>query len=406
LKLHRSVINLKLTEIVKERNEYSTLAYFLHSDPFSFKGGTEVHVMDLVKGILQFSNKYEIFVFFPEANDKDSTISMRYFNNEEKYNLDIWFYDHQFISLLSYFAKRIDFIHVHHFLGWDNKVLDWLRSVEVKQKILTLHDFRAFCVNPNLVFTDGKYCTLKTNIHECQKCFEKTNTENRRRNLEFLLSMDKILVPSGNTKAIIHQLADTDGLKNKITVFPHFLPFAHFKDDYDIENKLNENLVVFLGGASDVKGILQFLEARQIFERQGFKCEIWGHSSQFTVNVKTQPYKGYTDLAGRENRPYVVFLPSVWPETFSYTLFEALFILRAPVVVGPYGNPAEFVKKHNVGIVMNGVGANFLIDALEEIKKDYSLFRGNVFTTIKSLAPEYQVGQYIERYFRLFCTSD
>ena len=60
----------------------------------------------------------------------------------------------------------------------------------------------------------------------------------------------------------------------------------------------------------------------------------------------------------------VIFIPSIWPETFSYTSQEAIE-MGMPVAVFDLGAPPERVKKYEKGLVIDKIDAAY---ALEKIR--------------------------------------
>jgi glycosyltransferase involved in cell wall biosynthesis len=62
----------------------------------------------------------------------------------------------------------------------------------------------------------------------------------------------------------------------------------------------------------------------------------------------------------------VVLIPSICPETFSFTTSEAL-LLGYPVICFNIGAHAERVKKYNAGIVIEEISADGLLQAFKDI---------------------------------------
>ena len=50
----------------------------------------------------------------------------------------------------------------------------------------------------------------------------------------------------------------------------------------------------------------------------------------------------------------LVFIPSVWPETFSYTTSEAMS-MGLPVACYDMGAPAERISKYSRGLILNKI---------------------------------------------------
>ena len=56
----------------------------------------------------------------------------------------------------------------------------------------------------------------------------------------------------------------------------------------------------------------------------------------------------------RRNNIDIVFIPSIWPETFSYTTSEAMS-MGMPIACYAMGAPAERVGPYNRGLVLNKI---------------------------------------------------
>ncbi len=62
----------------------------------------------------------------------------------------------------------------------------------------------------------------------------------------------------------------------------------------------------------------------------------------------------------------MMIIPSIWPETFSFTTSEAI-ILGYPVICFNLGAQAERIKKFNCGLVVEDISANALANAIEKL---------------------------------------
>jgi glycosyltransferase involved in cell wall biosynthesis len=67
-----------------------------------------------------------------------------------------------------------------------------------------------------------------------------------------------------------------------------------------------------------------------------------------------------------ESGASLVMIPSIWPETFSYTTSEAI-LLGYPVVCFDLGAPAERVRALDCGAVVKDISAEGMLDALKHI---------------------------------------
>ncbi|HNW25912.1 MAG TPA: glycosyltransferase [Candidatus Gastranaerophilaceae bacterium] len=56
-------------------------------------------------------------------------------------------------------------------------------------------------------------------------------------------------------------------------------------------------------------------------------------------------------------------IPSIWPETFSYTTAEAM-MLKYPVACFDIGAPAQRVKNYDKGVVISKIDAQTALDEI------------------------------------------
>ena len=64
-----------------------------------------------------------------------------------------------------------------------------------------------------------------------------------------------------------------------------------------------------------------------------------------------------------KNNVDIVFIPSIWPETFSYTTSEAM-MMGLPVACFDMGAPAERVKKYEKGLIIEKIDGQYALDSI------------------------------------------
>jgi glycosyltransferase involved in cell wall biosynthesis len=67
----------------------------------------------------------------------------------------------------------------------------------------------------------------------------------------------------------------------------------------------------------------------------------------------------------RDNKIDIIFIASIWPETFSYTT-EEVIKMGLPVASFDIGAPAERIAKYDKGLIISDMTAG---TAVEEILK-------------------------------------
>jgi len=76
----------------------------------------------------------------------------------------------------------------------------------------------------------------------------------------------------------------------------------------------------------------------------------------------------------RENLPAIIqeqqvdifLIPSIWPETFSYTTQE-IMMMELPLMVFNHGAPAERVKKYEKGYIVEEISAEAVLKTVAKV---------------------------------------
>ena len=252
-------------------------------------------------------------------------------------------------------------------------MVDWIKSLKAEKKAkvsVRCHDFQYICPNINMINPSGIYCGC-SNPSDCEKCFPllpnpliptTSIIEWQRIWYGFLQdTADEILVFSRSSYDIFTKFYPL--IAEKIKIIPHTVP-AMRKVSVPKHKTIN---IVVLGAINGLKGgkIVKAIDGI-IKKFPDIKMYIAGSYKGRLGNVHVV---GRYDL---QNLPDVleklecdiVFIPSIWPETFSYTTAEAM-AMDLPVACFNLGAPAERVRKYVKGLVVSRIDA---ATALEEIK--------------------------------------
>ncbi|MCF0253160.1 MAG: hypothetical protein HUK26_02345 [Duodenibacillus sp.] len=293
-------------------------------------GGTDTFVFNLISdlrdcGVLSY-------VLRPTENKTGSISSSQ---EEHLYKIDFNDED-QFVSILKKLGIRA--IHVHHFLGYPLGIVDALITSKNRLGVwivFTVHDYFSYCPNVNLMHRDGSLC-LNYNKQRCERCipvvppFAKiavalSPRERQERYHQFFKTINKVTVPNRDVASrmekafpgidfeiIEHAYKKTIITKNSIPTY-----------------KKNFKVVAFIGEISHHKGfnVIKDLANYIKLNKIPLKLAIVGFSyndkllSDLGVTI-TGKYKGDTDAL--KLIQYVdadsIFVASIWPETYSYTL--------------------------------------------------------------------------------------
>ncbi|POZ51990.1 glycosyltransferase [Methylovulum psychrotolerans] len=207
---------------------------------------------------------------------------------------------------------------------------------------INLHDYKPICPRINLIDEDGRYCG-EPDEAGCNRCLLERNSdfgvksiaEWRSSHQQALRLADRIVVPDQDVadrlgsyfpdvafEVLPHEAIDLKAIQVKTPQIA-------------AEEKLR---VVIIGAIGKIKGFEVIMACAKLVQQQNLPIEfiVMGYTmndllikeSGVTVTGK---YHEHDALATLENlNPHLVWLPSLWPETYSYTLSLA-FQAHLPV---------------------------------------------------------------------------
>ncbi len=296
----------------------------------------------------------------------------------------------EFDDLFQYFA--IQKVEVNHIISFKYplETISWIdrvrrnRGVPVK---LYLHDYYAICPNYTLVNELGSYCgipNLPNELSRCTTCLSKTRTQYtlytpgkvdimqwRKTWGHFLLNLDEIVCFSESSKNILLR-AYPQLTSRSLIVRPHEVNYLDEIWKGPRRRNSNEPLNVgVLGGINFVKGASLLKELALIIKKGEINMQI----VIIGEYVEKQKHKNITvtgkfqlkDIAHltKKYKIDIFFIPSIWPETFSFTA-EEVMQMGYPLIVFDIGAPAERVRRYKRGIIVSEVSAQLAYKALQK----------------------------------------
>ncbi len=230
-------------------------------------------------------------------------------------------------------------VHTHSLVDFVPEAPDYLTALTKETGMrweVKLHDYTVICPRINLVNGSGRYCG-EPHVHQCNRCLMKDGSSFgvtdivawRAMHQRSLRAADKVLVPDQDVaerlaryftevrfEVVSHEQLEP---RQPPVQLPDLLP--------------NEKLrVVAIGAISKIKGYDVLLacakDARQ--RKLPLKFIVMGHTPndrrlEATGVTVTGPYVEEEALDRLCSlSPHVAWLPSLWPETYSYTLSLAL----------------------------------------------------------------------------------
>ena len=279
---------------------------------------------------------------------------------------------------------KITEIFLNNFVSYKTpqKIVMYINSLIEKTKaklIIPIHDFYTLCPSYNLLNQEGKYCQVP-NLQICKTCMQHNMQEWRNfyseevdivqwRDLWKSLfdQSDTILVFSNSSKEIILKAYPT--IEDKIVITPHTV-----KDlsPITIQKKVNQTTTTIgiLGAINYVKGAEIIKQMVQIIERDHLDINI------IVIGEITEPIQSkHFHVTGRYERdslPQLIrehqidtfLIPSICPETFSYTTQE-IIMMDLPLMVFNLGAPAERVASYTKGTILQKIDAQSILNSIK-----------------------------------------
>ncbi|WND03192.1 glycosyltransferase [Temperatibacter marinus] len=224
----------------------------------------------------------------------------------------------------------------------------------------TAHDFSFKCPHAQFVPDDFTYCG-EPEIGGCHSCLKKNPPMNGWVDItdyhdtykRLLDHCQGIYAPSANTKSKVDAFLGND----KTEVREHFEEYQNYQKTRIRRSKSKR--VAFIGAIGSHKGkhFIDSLTTYADFAKKAINFQLIGYigGTKISANnfVETGEYKSEEECVEhlRRYNPDYIFFPSIWPETYNYTLSIA-FKMNIPPIVFDIGAPAERVRKANFGHVL------------------------------------------------------
>lgn len=351
-------------------------------------GGTTLHAWDIIRNLNKYFNFhvlasedgiYKVYSYWSDTNE-NNVVQFHSINN---FSLNSFYnkkYEDMFKKIIDIY--NINLVHIHHLIGHYFDAIDVAKNNGIKV-ILTMHDYYFACPTINKLFDNVEYCS-DGSCDKCQICLKKRYTSVERahnfinswRNIchKELKKCDMLISPSEAAK---NEMLNTYSDLN-ITVIEHGIDLKKVEKK-SIESK-KEFDIAFLGAIGYHKGSKILSELVSAIKNSNLRLHLFGisdipiKSRKNFINHGKYKREELTNIIS-ENNIDLICLFSIWPETYSYTLTEAISC-GIPVISFDFGAIAERIKKYNLGYVIPLTNDTKLIQneliKISKNKKEYN----------------------------------
>ena len=256
-------------------------------------------------------------------------------------------------------------VHIHNLAGYAHGMARYLAEGLAGSRLsydITVHDYLHWCPRIELVGITGQYCG-EPDLTSCESCVRHLGSPIGvqsvwawRQDYEGLFrGARKIFAPSNDTAERVKR--QLPGLR--VRVLPHELVTVSTRRERGPTAKSGLRVGV-IGAIGESKGreVLAKLAAYASEHRANVKIVLFGYANREETLTSTGKVRvtGRYDEADLESlmdreRIDVIFIPAVWPETYSYTLTAALKT-GLPIVSFDLGAVAERLRAHGVGTIL------------------------------------------------------
>lgn len=269
-------------------------------------------------------------------------------------------------------------IHIHHLLYIKLEHIRFLLSSFCNVPIkVYIHDYYNACSNFTLMRNGETYCGgLGLDSEHCAGCQSYNSSLERTTKIHALLDefSERILFisPSEAAKKIFCNFYVL--YQDKVKVIPHQCFDMRYTGNLGTLAENSKLRVAFLGRPVIHKGWRQWENLCSYSQKDKYEFLLFNSYDETYPNMKTVKI-GYTAEnmnamtdALRKNKVDVVLLWALWPETYSYTCFEA-FSANAFIITNTIsGNITDVVNNNRNGIISNSES-----DLLELFNDHYRL---------------------------------
>ena len=277
----------------------------------------------------------------------------------------------------------IDNIFINQLVGYPlTEIIDMIIISNISYDYF-IHDFFCVCPRYNLLNDKYKYCNNETQASKCNECMKDIIKNNDVEDIsmwrkifnDLLINANIVAAPSKNTAEIINKYYPD----LKINVMEHAIP-SHLHNTYKNKEHNSKTFNISVLGAIGIeKGSKILYEIINEIKRRKLPIKITvigytdKHNSYYISKDKmlevTGPYDNnyVSDLLAKYETD-IVLIPSIWPETYSYTVSEAIYS-GYKVIAFDIGAPSDRIRETGMGYLVEKTECSELLKCIVDIIK-------------------------------------
>ena len=260
-------------------------------------------------------------------------------------------------------ALPIERVEIQHFLHLDTRVIEVVRELPAPYDVF-VHDYSWICPRVTLIDGTGRYCG-EPDVSTCDRCVRSNGSALketlsvgtlRARSRRWIEGAREVFAPSSDTAARIGRYVG----RSDITVRSHsHSPDAAWRRRQESRQR-GVTRVGLIGAIGTHKGYRQLLHCARDASKRNLPLEfvVIGYTEDDAPLLAT----GRVFITGRygegeashlleRESPDVAWFPSVWPETWCYTL-DAALEAALPIVTFDIGAIAERLRERPDSVLL------------------------------------------------------
>lgn len=247
--------------------------------------------------------------------------------------------------------------------------------------VFLVHDYYSVCPCYVLVNNLGEFCNVPTDLETCEGCLkevdhlklESTDIYNWRKKWQKFLKLTDEIVCFSNSTYDIMEKAYPSIIKKKAVIVPHQIKDVSRINYTKHKRKFVVGVLGLINYHKGAKILTDLADMMNAYPQYAIELVVIGDTS----NRRTLLKKKHVTITGKYQRKNLeslikkhkidtFILPSICPETFSYTT-EEVIKMELPIVVFNFGAPPERVVKYAKGHILEEVSAISLFDKLKNM---------------------------------------